>query len=56
LFLQREHVCGHRHNLDPRPFGKAAPDKAHALRSVVGHYIVGTTGADELLTVLADLG
>lgn len=31
------------------------PVKAHALRSVVGHYIAGTAGADELAKVLEDL-
>jgi hypothetical protein len=34
---------------------KLPPLKAHALRSVVGHYIAGTAGADELLKVLDDL-
>jgi hypothetical protein len=29
--------------------------KAHAFRSVVGHYIAGTAGADELLKALEDL-
>ena len=31
------------------------PVKAHTLRSVVGHYIAGTAGADELVKVLEDL-
>ncbi|MDB6111939.1 MAG: hypothetical protein JWR69_3689 [Pedosphaera sp.] len=34
---------------------KLPPLKAHALRSVVGHYIAGTAGADELSKVLDDL-
>jgi hypothetical protein len=29
--------------------------KAHAFRSVVGHYIAGTAGTDELLKALEDL-
>ena len=36
-------------------FVKLPPAKAHALRSVVGHYIAGTAGAGELLVVLAGL-
>jgi hypothetical protein len=31
------------------------PVKAHALRSVVGHYIAGTAGANELAKVLDEL-
>jgi hypothetical protein len=31
---------------------KMPPVKAHAFRSVVGHYIAGTAGADELAKVL----
>jgi hypothetical protein len=31
------------------------PAQAHTLRSVVGHYIAGTAGADELAKLLADL-
>ena len=34
---------------------KLPPLQAHALRSVAGHYIAGTAGADELLKVLEDL-
>jgi hypothetical protein len=34
---------------------KMPPVKAHGLRSVVGHYIAGTAGADELLKALEDL-
>jgi hypothetical protein len=34
---------------------KLPPLQAHALRSVVGHYIAGTAGADELARVLEDL-
>jgi hypothetical protein len=34
---------------------KLPPLQAQALRSVVGHYIAGTAGADELLKVLKDL-
>lgn len=34
---------------------KLSPDKAHALRSVVGHYIAGTAGATELEKALAEL-
>lgn len=36
-------------------FHKMPPVKAHGLRSVVGHYIAGTAGADELLKALQDL-
>lgn len=35
---------------------KMPPVKAHSFRSVVGHYIAGTAGADELGKVLNDLG
>ena len=31
------------------------PVKAHGFRSVVGHYIAGTAGADELSKALDDL-
>jgi len=31
---------------------KMPPVKAHSFRSVVGHYIAGTTGADELSKAL----
>ena len=34
---------------------KLSPVQAHTLRSVVGHYIAGTAGADELAKVLEDL-
>lgn len=34
---------------------KLPPLQAHALRSVVGHYIAGTAGSNELLKVLEDL-
>lgn len=34
---------------------KLQPDKAHTLRSVVGHYIAGTAGSEELAKVLKDL-
>jgi hypothetical protein len=34
---------------------KLPPIKAHTLRSVVGHYIAGTAGADELAKVLDEL-
>ena len=34
---------------------KLPPVQAHTLRSVVGHYIAGTAGADELAKVLEDL-
>ena len=34
---------------------KLSPVQAHTLRSVVGHYIAGTAGADELGKVLDDL-
>ena len=34
---------------------KLPPMKAHGLRSVVGHYIAGTAGAEELSKVLDDL-
>jgi hypothetical protein len=34
---------------------KLKPVKAHAFRSVVGHYIAGTAGDQELDQVLADL-
>ena len=34
---------------------KLPPVKAHTLRSVVGHYIAGTAGADELVKALEDL-
>ena len=34
---------------------KLPPLKAQTLRSVVGHYIAGTAGADELAKVLAEL-
>lgn len=32
-----------------------SPVKAQAFRSVVGHYIAGTAGSDELATALEDL-
>lgn len=35
---------------------KLPPVKAHSFRSVVGHYIAGTAGADEIGRVLDDLG
>ena len=35
---------------------KMPPLKAHGFRSVVGHYIAGTAGADELSKALDDLG
>lgn len=35
---------------------KMPPAKAHGFRSVVGHYIAGTTGADEIGKALDDLG
>ncbi len=35
---------------------KMPPVKAHGFRSVVGHYIAGTAGADELGKALDDLG
>ncbi|HXA45873.1 MAG TPA: hypothetical protein VNZ25_10230 [Candidatus Angelobacter sp.] len=34
---------------------KLPPLKAQTLRSVVGHYIAGTAGADQLVKVLTDL-
>ena len=34
---------------------KMPPVKAHGFRSVVGHYIAGTAGADELRQALEDL-
>jgi hypothetical protein len=34
---------------------KLPPVQAHTLRGVVGHYIAGTAGADELAKVLEDL-
>jgi hypothetical protein len=34
---------------------KMSPIKAHAFRSVVGHYIAGTAGDEELDKALADL-
>jgi hypothetical protein len=34
---------------------KLPPVKAHAFRSVVGHYIAGTAGGEELDKALADL-
>jgi hypothetical protein len=34
---------------------KLPPVRAHTLRSVVGHYIAGTAGADELAKALEDL-
>ena len=34
---------------------KLPPVKAHAYRSVVGHYIAGTAGDEELDKALADL-
>jgi len=34
---------------------KMPPDKAHGVRSVVGHYIAGTAGSDKLAKVLDDL-
>jgi hypothetical protein len=34
---------------------KLAPAKAHSLRTVVGHYIAGTIGDDELNQALRDL-
>jgi hypothetical protein len=35
---------------------KMSPVKAQAFRSVVGHYIAGTAGADELVKALDELG
>jgi hypothetical protein len=35
-------------------FKKLPPVKAHALQSVVGHYIAGTAGSDELAKVLSN--
>jgi hypothetical protein len=35
---------------------KMSPVKAQAFRSVVGHYIAGTAGSDELAKALDDLG
>ncbi len=35
---------------------KMPPVKAHGFRSVVGHYIAGTAGADELSKALDNLG
>ncbi len=35
---------------------KMSPVKAHAFRSVVGHYIAGTAGAGELTKALDQLG
>ena len=34
---------------------KMSPVKAHGFRSVVGHYIAGTTGAEELSKALDEL-
>ena len=34
---------------------KMSPAKAHGFRSVVGHYIAGTAGAEELAKVLDEL-
>ena len=34
---------------------KMSPVKAHGFRSVVGHYIAGTAGADELAKALDEL-
>jgi len=34
---------------------KMSPVKAHTFRSVVGHYIAGTAGADELGKALDEL-
>ena len=34
---------------------KMSPAKAQAFRSVVGHYIAGTAGSDDLATALDDL-
>jgi hypothetical protein len=36
--------------------GKMTPVKAQAFRSVVGHYIAGTAGSDELGKALDELG
>jgi hypothetical protein len=36
--------------------GKMSPLKAQAFRGVVGHYIAGTAGADELSRALDELG
>jgi len=35
--------------------GKMPPVKAHGFGSVVGHYIAGTAGADELAKALDEL-
>jgi hypothetical protein len=35
---------------------KMSPVKAQAFRSVVGHYIAGTAGSDDLAKALDDLG
>lgn len=35
---------------------RLAPDKAHIFRGVVGHYIAGTAGQEELDAALAELG
>ena len=35
---------------------KMPPVKSHGFRSVVGHYIAGTAGADEVSKVLDNLG
>jgi hypothetical protein len=34
---------------------KMPPVKAHSFRSVVGHYIAGTVGADEISKALDEL-
>lgn len=34
---------------------KMSPTKAHSFRSVVGHYIAGTAGAEELAKALEEL-
>ena len=39
----------------PELLQKMPPVKAHGFRSVVGHYIAGTAGADELSKVLNNL-
>jgi hypothetical protein len=35
---------------------KMPPVEAHTFRSVVGHYIAGTVGTEELIKVLEDVG
>ena len=32
------------------------PVQAHGFRSVVGHYVAGTAGAEELAVVLEEIG